>query len=240
MLYKKMNKKVSTLLIIAIVLIFVLLVYRKLNIRGLGININDVKSIKVTFDGAYEGAYYSSNPKFTVSDQENIKYIFNTIEASEKDGGLYKKYDMLPMGYNFTILLKNGNVKEYILHGRDVPTRNHMGKVLSSKEVVQQIRTAFTIDKSKINKVVYYYWENSKDKTSICEEVKDSVMIDKILEIAKKDVLKDPQKSMENTKSGFEFTDSNDMQLLVVNLRTDMDGYEELVKMLPKIAEHVK
>lgn len=226
-------------LVIFIFFAIVLIVaYLKFRSNTLSIKASDVKSIQVNMEGPVTRSYYCDNAHFTLLEESNINYILDAIKASK--GKKYSEYEMSSVEYEIAISLKDGSTKEYSIRGFSLGSNNHMNEVLASKEVVTQIRTAFTIDKTKISKVEYYYWENRDTETANTVEIKDSEMIEKILQVAKNDILSNANKSTKHTKSGFQFTDRSGNVLLVVNISSDMKEYEELLKMIPAIADHVQ
>ena len=234
----RIQKKMGILIICFLGAIAIIVAYLKFRSNTLSIKASDVKSIQVNMEGPVTRSYYCENTHFTLLEESNINYILDTIKASEDKN--YSEYEMSSVEYEIAITLKDGSTKAYSIRGFSLGSNNHMNEVLASKEVVTQIRTAFTIDKTKISKVEYYYWENRDSETANTVEIKDSEMVEKILQVAKNDVLANASKSTKHTKSGFEFTDSSRNVLLVVNISSDMEGYEELLKMIPAIAEHVQ
>lgn len=200
------------------------------------IKAKDVASIEVTMDNSSYG-YYSIDPKFTVVDKDNIDNILKTL-LQKRNGELKNKYDEVHRGYNIIINMNDGDIEEYSL-GTTLRPSVHMQDLLQSEEVVKQIRTAFTIDMSTIDRVEYYF-ESEDDTDAVKQEIQDKVTIDKIIKIAQEDALENADSSMDSTTSGIQFSDKDGNPILVVNISEDMEGYDNLVELLPQIEDHVK
>lgn len=221
-------------IVIVAVIVYVMCIRNTIRIKS-----GDVQSINVEMLGAVNVGNYGENNRFTVKDEQNINYIIDTLKAYAKRRKS-NPYPMTSVDYKITVNLKKGATKEYTLKGFSLPSDNHMSEVLSSKEVMQAIRTVFTIDKSKIDKAEYYYWEETNADRATFETIKDREVIEKIIRIAQKDAMVNPMDSMEEKNSGFVIYDREGNMLLGVNISPSMEGYAELVKLFPSIPDHVE
>lgn len=221
-------------IVIAAVIIYVMYIRNTIRIQP-----GEVQSIDVEMLGAVNIGDYGKGSRFTVQDEQNINYIIDTLKAYAKRRKS-NPYPMTSVDYKITVNLKKGATKEYTLKGVSLPSDKHMSEVLSSKEVMQAIRTVFTIDKSKIDKAEYYYWEETNADRVTFETIKDRKVIEKIIRIAQKDAMVNPMGSMEEKNSGFVIYDREGNMLLGVNISPSMEGYAELVKLFPSIPDHVE
>ncbi|MDO5292233.1 MAG: hypothetical protein Q4F05_05725 [bacterium] len=237
---KILSRKGIILLVCITIAIIIVSIYTKLKDDSFFINEKNVKSIDVNIVGELQQAYYCKDPKFTVVEASNIQYILDTIKSNEdKNQKKYDQYTTAAVEYAITINLKDDSTQKYTLKAYQLSTANFMSEVLSSKEVVQQIRTPFTIDTSVISKVEFYYWEDENAEKAKSEVIEDNRTIENILQIAKLNVLSDANKSMESTKCGFVCSDSSGTAILVLNVYSGMEGYNDLLKIKPLIKNYV-
>lgn len=231
-----MKKKV----ICIVVVVIIMAIYIKHKYYSFPFNEGDVKSIDVMVTQGLNQAYYCSNPKFTVVESRNIECILNAIKAGDDRGKrINEERTSQWVEAEITINLKDGVSKTYSLTTQGLNQDKDMAQALNSKEVVQQIRSAFTIDLNTVRKVEFYYWGEENTEKAKCELIKDRSVIEKILQIAKCNVVADADKSMESTKCGFQFSDENGTVKLIINIYPGMEGYNELLKIKPSISEDV-
>ena len=234
-----MKKKNITILIGAIVLLIVIsfVLYWMNKSDPYDINPSEVANIQVKMEGSFPQGDYCEKPKFVIESPKNIEHVIHTLQSEQKRKK-YEDYVSASVKYEFTFHFVNGTQKEYSLQGFMTSEENRMEEVLSSEEVVKQIRSAYIIHSEDIEKVQYYYWKDKEAESAPTIEITDSSVINTILEVAKKDVLARPRESLDNTDCGFVFYNKDGDMILTVQVSKKMKGYDQLLKVMPSIQEY--
>lgn len=196
------------------------------------IKAKDVSSIEIAVDGL--GPSYVIHPEFKVVDKENIENILKAL-LDKRNGKLDSKVDTTFETYDIQIVLNNGDVEEYSLGGNYLPSE-HMSDVIDSEEVIRQIRKEYTINKDDICQAEYNY-ANEDLSIAIDGKIQDKESINKIIELAQRDTLINPDNYLNETKSFVNILDSKNNLLLQVMIYKDMEGYDEIVDLLVDLSK---
>lgn len=174
--------------------------------------------------------------KVVKEEMNNEEYEFSPVNAEKYS---YKGFEQIVGMYDITFNLKDGSEKKYSFTEYEWHEDCGITKAMETEEVIKQVRSAFTVDQSKLTKVEYHYHKGAADGV-VKKSIEDSKVISEIIEVAKLDTLANSEKSQETTNSGFSLYDEEDKLVLEVNVYPEMKGYDRLLEIMPEVAEHVK
>lgn len=245
--FPKVSKKVLILfctVIIIVIATIIILAYRDSN-NTILYDASEVEYLKVEYSLPLRATEYCSRT-FVVKEQDNIADIINSINEQDTEKiEYYMLNNPETIGSSkVSIYMKDGTMQKCMweIVGEDsLDPYLGMKDFFNRKEIIYQVSAILNLDSKVVSSAgVYYYSKLSHRDKEVFVTLTDSKSLDLLIELAHKDFLENPTKSLGDTFCGICFYNQAGEIVAEQNITRDSVYYDDFVKVIPEMKEYLK